>query len=137
MRSFMNLNYDEIVDRIQTFHEVLKVTERRDKVCTSDEKNDLKDLIMGMDKEVYITFKDEHNQTKNMGSIEYQAYLASKKPPIAEVEEKVFYDGRRNNLRDFNLDQNSLNVLSSQSQGSKQKIDLYKDNTPSSINYKI
>lgn len=130
----MNLNYDEIVDRIQTFHEVLKITERRDKVYTSDEKNELKDSIMKMDQESYTKYKQEHKQTKQMGSIEYQAYIKSKLPP---VEEKVFYNGRRNNLRDFNLDKNSLDVLSTNPQNIKHNLDLYKDNRPSSLNYKI
>lgn len=130
----MNLNYDEIVDRIQTFHEVLKVTERRDKVYTSDEKNELKDSIMTMDKESYAKYKQEHEQTKQMGNIEYQAYIKSKLPT---VEEKVFYDGRRNNLRDFNLDKNSLDVLSTNPKNIKHNLDLYKDNTPSTLNYKI
>lgn len=32
------MEYPELVDRVNTFHEVLKTTERRDKVYTTEEK---------------------------------------------------------------------------------------------------
>lgn len=128
------MEYPELVDRVNTFHEVLKTTERRDKVYTPEEKNELKDTIMAMDDELYAEFKQEYNQIKNMNSLEYQAYKDSQLP---EPEEKVFYDGRRNNLRDFNLDQTSLNILSNPAPAVNKKLDAYKSDNPSSLNLKI
>jgi hypothetical protein len=128
------MEYPELVDRVNTFHEVLKTTERRDKVYTSEEKNELKDIIMAMDNESYDAFKKEYNETKNMNSIEYQAYKDSQLPV---PEEKVFYDGRRNNLRDFNLDQTSLNILSNPAPAVNKKLDAYKSDNSSNLNLKI
>lgn len=128
------MEYPELVDRVNTFHEVLTTTERRDKVYTPEEKNELKDTIMAMDNERYAQFKEEYNKTKNMNSLEYQAYKDSQLP---SPEEKVLYDGRRNNLRDFNLDQNSLNILSNPAPAGNKKLDAYKSDNPSSLNLKI
>lgn len=128
------MEYPELVDRVNTFHEVLKTTERRDKVYTTEEKNELKDSIMTMDDERYAEFKQEYNKTKNMNSLEYQAYKDSQLPA---PEEKVLYDGRRNNLRDFNLDQTSLNILSNPAPAVNKKLDAYKSDTPSNLNLKI
>lgn len=128
------MEYPELVDRVNTFHDVLKTTESRDKVYTPEEKNELKEFIMLMDNERYAEFKKEYNETKNMNSLEYQAYKDSQLPP---PEEKAFYDGKRNNLRDFNLDQNSLNILSNPAPAVNKKLDAYKSDNPSSLNLKI
>ncbi len=128
------MEYPELVDRVNTFHEVLKTTEIRDKVYTQEEKNELKESIMLMDNERYAEFKKEYNETKNMNSLEYQAYQDFKGNP---VEEKVFYDGRRNSLNDFNLDKNSLNILSNPTPAVNKKLDAYKPDKPSSTNLKI
>lgn len=128
------MEYPELVDRVNTFHEILKTTELRDKVYTSEEKNELKDSIMAMDNESYDAFKKEYNETKDMNSIEYQSYKDSQLPV---PEEKVFYDGRRNNLRDFNLDQTSLNILSNPAPAVNKKLDAYKSDNSSNLNLKI
>jgi hypothetical protein len=128
------MEYPELVDRVNTFHEVLKTTEIRDKVYTQEEKNELKESIMLMDNERYAEFKKEYNETKNMNSLEYQAYQDFKGNP---VEEKVFYDGRRNSLNDFNLDKNSLNILSNPTPAVNKKLDAYKPDKPSTTNLKI
>ena len=128
------MEYPELVDRVNTFHEVLKTTEIRDKVYTQEEKNELKESIMLMDNERYAEFKKEYNETKNINSLEYQAYQDFKGNP---VEEKVFYDGRRNSLNDFNLDKNSLNILSNPTPAVNKKLDAYKPDKPSTTNLKI
>jgi len=128
------MEYPELVDRVNTFHEVLKTTEIRDKVYTQEEKNELKESIMLMDNERYAEFKKEYNETKNMNSLEYQAYQDFKGNP---VEEKVFYDGRRNSLNDFNLDKNSLNILSNPTPAVNKKLDAYKPDKTSTTNLKI
>lgn len=128
------MEYPELVDRINTFHDVLKTTESRDKIYTPEEKAELKETIMKMDNESYDEFKKEYNHTKHMNSIEYQLYKDAKLPP---ADEKVFYDGRRNNLRDFNLDQNSLNILSNPIPSANKKLDAYKTENPSHLNFKI
>jgi hypothetical protein len=130
----MIMDYPEIVERVNTFHEVLKTTESRDKIYTPEEKAELKETIMAMDNETYAAFKKEYHHTKNMNSLEYQDYQDSKADP---VEEKVFYDGRRNTLKDFNLDQTSLNILTSPTPVVNKKIDIYKDDKPSNLNLKI
>lgn len=128
------MEYPELVDRINTFHDVLKTTESRDKIYTPEEKAELKENIMKMDKENYDEFKKEYNHTKHMNSIEYQAYKYSQLPA---PEEKVFYDGKRNNLRDFNLDQNSLNILNNPAPAINKKLDAYKSDNSSNLNLKI
>lgn len=128
------MEYPKLVDRVNTFHDVLKTTESRDKVYTLEEKAELKETIMKMDNESYNVFKKEYNDTKHMNSIEYQFYKNAQLPP---ADEKVFYDGRRNNLRDFNLDQNSLNILSNSSPAINKKLDTYKTNNATHLNLKI
>lgn len=128
------MEYPELVDRINTFHDVLKTTESRDKVYTPEEKAELKETIMAMDNENYAALKKEYLHTQNMNSIEYKTYLDSKESP---AEEKVFYDGKRNNLRDFNLDQTSINILTTPQPVINKKIDIYKDDKPSNLNLKI
>lgn len=128
------MQYPEIIERINTFHEVIKTTESRDKIYTTEEKTELKEFIMGMDNKSYDAYKKEYDITKNMNSLEHQAYQDSKADP---VEEKVFYDGRRNTLKDFNLDQTSLNILTAPTPVVNKKIDIYKDDKPSNLNLKI
>lgn len=130
----MIMDYTEIVDRVNTFHEVLKTTESRDKIYTPEEKAELKETIMAMDNQSYDAYKKEYELTKNMNSLEHQAYQDLKANP---VEEKVFYDGRRNSLNDFNLDQNSLNILSNPTPAVNKKLDAYKTDKPSTTNLKI
>lgn len=130
----MIMDYTEIVDRVNTFHEVLKTTESRDKIYTPEEKAELKETIMAMDNQSYDAYKKEYELTKNMNSLEHQAYQDLKANP---VEEKVFYDGRRNSLNDFNLDKNSINILSNPTPAVNKKLDTYKTDKPSTTNLKI
>lgn len=128
------MDYTEIVERVNTFHEILKTTENRDKIYTPEEKADLKETIMAMDNKSYDAYKKEYDINKNMNSLEYQAYQEFKDNL---VEEKVFYDGRRNNLRDFNLDQTSLNILSNPTPIVNKKLDAYKQDKPSITHLKL
>lgn len=130
----MIMDYPELVDRVNTFHEVLKTTESRDKVYTPEEKAAMKETIMSMDNQSYEAYKKEYDITKNMNSLEYKNYQDFKGDP---VEEKVFYDGRRNSLSDFNLDKNSLNILSNPTPAVNKKLDAYKSDKPSTTNLKI
>lgn len=130
------MDYDEIKDKVNTFYEVLNTTQNRDKVLSAEEILELKESIMILSNEDYADYKAEYEKTKNMNSMEYQYYKELNTSSMT-VEDKILYNGKRNTLSDFNIDQNSIQILNNKSNPNKKKLDAFKDDNTSNFNFKI
>lgn len=129
------MDFPDIIDRINTFHNVLSTTEKKDRLLTREEKNQLKHDIMAMSSEHYDNYKKEYEYIKDMSGLEYKynQHLTA----IQELPEKAMYDGKRNQLSDFNIDQNAINILCNPMFLKRRNIDILKADKPSGMNLKV
>jgi hypothetical protein len=131
------MDFPNIIDRINTFHNVLSTTEKRDRLLTREEKNQLKHDIMSMSSDHYDNYKKEYEHIKDMSGIEYQYNRDLTAIKEIGISEKSFYNGKRNTLSDFNIDQNAMNILCNPMFLKKRNIDILKADKPAGMNLKV